>query len=69
VLVEAREHHPFWGAKKLLALLSRRHPEGAWPARPTVCDILDRHGLVNKLRDMPQKIISDVPRKCFSVDP
>ncbi|MDQ3776916.1 MAG: hypothetical protein M3461_22490 [Pseudomonadota bacterium] len=41
---------PSWGAKKLLALLSRRHPDGAWPARSTVCDILDRHGLVRKPR-------------------
>ncbi|MGH8568431.1 MAG: helix-turn-helix domain-containing protein, partial [Gammaproteobacteria bacterium] len=49
-LIGARERHPSWGAKKLLALLSRRHPDGAWPARSTVCDILDRHGLVRKPR-------------------
>ncbi|MGH8524550.1 MAG: IS481 family transposase [Gammaproteobacteria bacterium] len=49
-LIEARQRHPFWGAKKLLALLSRRHPDWAWPARSTVCDILDRHGLVRKPR-------------------
>ncbi|MCA1851979.1 MAG: helix-turn-helix domain-containing protein [Beggiatoa sp.] len=49
-LIEAREHHPSWGAKKLLALLSRRHPDRAWPARSTVCDILERHGLVRKPR-------------------
>lgn len=49
-LIEARERHPSWGAKKLLALLSRRHPDRAWPARSTVCDILERHGLVRKPR-------------------
>ncbi|MBA2591083.1 MAG: helix-turn-helix domain-containing protein, partial [Gammaproteobacteria bacterium] len=27
-LIGARERHPSWGAKKLLALLSRRHPDG-----------------------------------------
>jgi putative transposase len=43
-LIETRQRHPSWGAKKLLALLSRRHPDGAWPARSTVCDLLDRHG-------------------------
>ncbi|MGH8654981.1 MAG: helix-turn-helix domain-containing protein [Gammaproteobacteria bacterium] len=49
-LMEARRRHPSWGAKKLLALLFRRHPKGAWPARSTVCDILDRHGLIRKPR-------------------
>ncbi len=49
-LIEARQRHPSWGAKKLLALLSRRHPDRAWPARSTVCDILARHGLVRKPR-------------------
>lgn len=49
-LIEARERHPSWGAKKLLALLSRRHPDRAWPARSTVCDLLERHGLVRKPR-------------------
>ena len=49
-LIEARERHPSWGAKKLLVLLSGRHPDGAWPARSTVCDILNRHGLIRKPR-------------------
>ena len=50
-LIKTRERHPSWGAKKLLAFLSGRHPDGwAWPARSTVCDILDRHGLVRKPR-------------------
>ena len=49
-LIEVRQRHPSWGAKKLLAFLSGRHPDRAWPARSTVCDILDRHGLVRKPR-------------------
>jgi hypothetical protein len=117
-LIETRERHPSCGVKKLLALLSQRHPDGArqdpisliplalgaqwgqvrpfvlrstdqfrippppaltsarytrafnevkrlggdgittptertaelWPARSTVCDLLDRHGLVRKPR-------------------
>lgn len=32
-LLEARQHHPSWGGKKLLALLHRRHPRWALPGR------------------------------------
>ncbi len=45
-LLEARRHHPTWGAKKLLAILERRDSRHPWPARSTTCDILKRHGLV-----------------------
>lgn len=43
-LLEARQRHPSWGAKKLVAILRTRHPRWPWPARSTVCDILKRHG-------------------------
>jgi transposase InsO family protein len=49
-LLEARRRHPWWGAKKLLALVAKEHPRWPWPARSTVCDILRRHGLVPKPR-------------------
>ncbi|HSD52138.1 MAG TPA: IS481 family transposase [Candidatus Methylomirabilis sp.] len=49
-LIEARQRHPSWGAKKLLSLLAVRHPRWPWPGRSTVCDILNRHGLVPKRR-------------------
>ena len=49
-LLEARRHHPTWGAKKLLRILSRKYPAWEWPARSTICDILRRHGLVPKPR-------------------
>ena len=39
-----------WGAKKLIRVLERRHPETAWPARSTVNAILDRHGRLRKNR-------------------
>jgi putative transposase len=48
--VEARRRHPSWGAKKLLAILGKRHARWPWPARSTVCDMLRRHGLVPKKR-------------------
>jgi len=49
-LLQARWHHPTWGAKKLLAILQPRHPDWLWPARSTACDILRRNGLVPKRR-------------------
>ncbi|MEO5617490.1 MAG: IS481 family transposase [Candidatus Eisenbacteria bacterium] len=45
-ILELRRRHPFWGAKKLLQILHRRHPRSRWPARSTVCDLLKRNGLV-----------------------
>ena len=39
-LLEARRAHPFWGPRKLLEVLRRRHPEWAWPAPSTAGDIL-----------------------------
>lgn len=49
-ILDARRHHPTWGAKKLLKLLSKRDPDLAWPKRTTVCDLLARHGLVTRPR-------------------
>jgi putative transposase len=54
-ILEARRHHPSWGAKKLLKILSQKHPHWPWPHRATVCDILNRHGLVAKKR--PRRVI------------
>jgi putative transposase len=49
-IIEVRCRHPSWGAKKLLAILQKRHPSWSFPGRSTVCDILRRHGLVPKKR-------------------
>jgi transposase len=49
-IIELRHHHPSWGAKKLLAILQKRHPSWPLPARSTVYEILSRHGLVPKTR-------------------
>jgi putative transposase len=49
-ILEARQRHPSWGAKKLVSILSARHPRWPWPARSTVCDILSRNGFVPKRR-------------------
>lgn len=42
LIVQEREAHPHWGAAKLLARLSERHPNTSWPARSTCHDILVR---------------------------
>jgi len=48
--IAVRQRHPSWGAKKLLAIVAKRHPRWELPARSTVCDILRRHGLVPRKR-------------------
>jgi transposase len=51
LLVTTREAHPFWGARKLLAVLQATHPRiRDWPAASTVADLLARRGLVQRRR-------------------
>ena len=50
LLIEARHRHPTWGPKKLLALLSKKHPDYPWPAQSTTADILSRNGLIKSRR-------------------
>lgn len=45
-LLEVRRHHPSWGAKKLLKVVATRQPTWTLPARSTVCDLLDRAGVI-----------------------
>jgi len=49
-ILQARGRHPDWGAKKLLKILSKKHPDWSLPQRSTVCDILKRNGLVTSPR-------------------
>ena len=53
-VLEARRHHPRWGAKKLLRILTRKDPRAIWPARTTVCDLLKRHDLIPPGRRRPR---------------
>jgi len=51
LLCEFRRLHPDWGARKLLQVLRRRHPEiEDWPAASTAADLLARRGLVRRRR-------------------
>ena len=49
-LLAARQRHPHWGPRKLLARLRRQQPAGSWPAASTVGALLRRHGLVRPPR-------------------
>jgi transposase InsO family protein len=49
-LVAERKRHPRWGARKLLAVLTRRAPGHAWPRRSTGCALLKQQGLVTPRR-------------------
>ncbi|MGH9383206.1 MAG: integrase core domain-containing protein [Vicinamibacterales bacterium] len=53
-VLEARRHHPRWGAKKLLRILRNKDPQRAWPARRTLCDLLKRHDLIPPRRRRPR---------------
>lgn len=54
LILDARSHHPTWGAKKLIPYLSRKHPGiDSWPALSTVGQILQRHHLTNPKRPRP----------------
>lgn len=48
-----RRHHPTWGPKKLRRVLTKREPTIAWPARSTIADLLQRHGLIPVSRRRP----------------
>jgi putative transposase len=49
-IIAAKRRYPFWGPRKLRVLLQRQHPELDWPAKSTIGDILQRHGLVTPRR-------------------
>lgn len=57
LICSLRREHPFWGARKLLVVLQRRHPRvRRWPAASTVADLLARRGLVQKRRPRRQVV-------------
>jgi putative transposase len=74
-LLAARLRHRGWGAKKLLWKVGLQHPEWRLPARSTVCDLLDRHGLVvskprRRAIGHPGKPRGEIllPNECWSAD-
>lgn len=49
-LLDFRDKHPFWGPRKLLYLVSKKHPDWKLPAESTVSLILKRNGYIKKRR-------------------
>jgi len=50
LVVSARQQHPRWGPRKLIAWLEPRHPDVRFPAASTAGAILKRRGLVKPRR-------------------
>jgi len=75
-LVEERQAHPHWGARKLLVRLHRWHPDWAWPSASTAAAILKRHGLVQPRRRRTRRapplgrpeVHSQAPNQIWSAD-
>jgi putative transposase len=44
-IIALRQERPFWGPKKLRAVLQRSNPAIVWPAASTIGDLLRREGL------------------------
>jgi hypothetical protein len=49
-LLAARQRHPTWGPRKLLAWVQPRDRARSWPSPSTVGDLLRREGLVRRRR-------------------
>lgn len=49
-ILEIRQKHPTWGAKKILTILERRRVKYKIPNRSTVCAILKRNGCIETPR-------------------
>ena len=47
-IVALRRQRPFWGPRKLRAVLQRRDPKQLWPAPSTIGDLLRRQGLASR---------------------
>lgn len=48
--LNVRDKHPFWGPRKLIYLVSNKHPDWKLPAESTVALILKRNGYIKKRR-------------------
>jgi transposase InsO family protein len=74
-VLQAREAHPRWGAKKLVLLLARKYGERT-PSRATVERIVKRFGLVRRRRRAPSlniverapQVIASEPNDVWTVD-
>jgi putative transposase len=75
-IVALRTRHSSWGARKLVTVLKKRHPETAWAAPSTVSLILKREGLVTSrprrsaapTRPRVEQVVAAAPNHVWSAD-
>jgi putative transposase len=60
-IIEARKRKPYWGPKKLLAILAAEAPDLAWPSASTAAEILRREGLSKGRRQRRRALTVDRP--------
>jgi putative transposase len=60
-IIEARKRRPYWGPKKLLAILALEDASAAWPSASTVAEILRREGLSQPRRRRRRVLTVDRP--------
>jgi transposase InsO family protein len=60
-IIEVRKRKPYWGPKKLLAILTAEDPAAAWPSASTVAQILRREGLSEPRRRRRRALTIDQP--------
>ena len=49
-ILKMRDKHPFWGPRKLLHLVAKKHPDWILPAESTAALILKRNGYIKPRR-------------------
>lgn len=76
-IIKFKEAHPYWGAKKIRELYSRKYPEKERPSLSSVNRILDKCGMVKKRRIKPattetkrlrQYIKAEEPNDVWAID-
>jgi transposase InsO family protein len=60
-IIEMRKRKPYWGPKKLLAILRAENPAATWPSASTVAQILRREGLSEPRRRRRRALTLDQP--------
>lgn len=60
-IVAARKRKPYWGPRKLLAVLSEEDPACSWPSASAVSDLLRREGLSQPRRKRRRPLEAERP--------
>lgn len=60
-IIEARKRKPYWGPKKLLAILAEQDPQMSWPSPSAASDLLRREGLSQRRRRRRRALAIEQP--------